>query len=33
MIVTEKGVIPPQGAVQILEENYGWITSEELYVL
>jgi ribose 1,5-bisphosphate isomerase len=33
MIVTEKGVIPPQGAVQILEENYGWISSEELYVL
>jgi ribose 1,5-bisphosphate isomerase len=33
MIVTEKGVIPPQGAVQILEENYGWITSEELYML
>lgn len=33
MIVTEKGVIPPQGAVQVLEENYGWITSEELYAL
>jgi ribose 1,5-bisphosphate isomerase len=33
MIVTENGVIPPQGAVQILEDNYGWISSEELFAL
>jgi ribose 1,5-bisphosphate isomerase len=33
MIVTERGVIPPQGAVQILEDNYGWISSEELFAL
>ncbi len=33
MIVTENGVIPPQGAVQILEDNYGWITSEEVFAL
>jgi ribose 1,5-bisphosphate isomerase len=33
MIVTEKGVIPPQGAIQILAEEYGWITPEELYLL
>jgi len=33
MIVTENGVIPPQGAVQILEDNYGWTTSEELLEL
>ena len=33
MIVTENGVIPPQGAVQILEDNYGWTTSEELLAL
>jgi ribose 1,5-bisphosphate isomerase len=33
MIVTEKGVIPPQGAIQILAEEYGWITPEELYIL
>jgi ribose 1,5-bisphosphate isomerase len=33
MIVTEKGVIPPQGAIEILQEDYGWMTSEELYML
>jgi ribose 1,5-bisphosphate isomerase len=33
MIVTEKGVIPPQGAIEILQEDYGWMTPEELYVL
>ncbi len=33
MIVTEKGVIPPQGSIQILEENYGWMTPEELFIL
>ena len=33
MIVTEKGVIPPQGAIEILQEDYGWMTPEELYIL
>lgn len=33
MIVTEKGVIPPQGAIDILQEDYGWMTPEELYIL
>jgi ribose 1,5-bisphosphate isomerase len=33
MIVTEKGVIPPQGAIEILQEDYGWMTPEELYAL
>jgi ribose 1,5-bisphosphate isomerase len=33
MIITEKGVIPPQGAIQVLAEEYGWMTPEELYVL
>jgi ribose 1,5-bisphosphate isomerase len=33
MIVTEKGVIPPQGAIQVLSEEYGWLTPEELYIL
>jgi len=33
MIVTEKGVIPPQGAIQVLAEEYGWMTPEELYIL
>lgn len=28
LIITEKGIIPPQGAITILQEEYGWLTSE-----
>jgi ribose 1,5-bisphosphate isomerase len=27
-IITEQGQIPPQGAISILYEQYGWFTSE-----
>jgi len=30
LIITEKGVIPPQGAVLVLKEEFGWIVGEEL---
>ena len=30
LIITEKGVIPPQGAVLVLKEEFGWIIGEEL---
>ena len=30
LIITEKGIIPPQAAVLMLQEQYGSITPEEL---
>jgi ribose 1,5-bisphosphate isomerase len=30
LIITEKGIIPPQGAIMILQELMGAITPEEL---
>lgn len=27
LIITEKGIIPPQGAITILQEEYGWLKS------
>jgi len=29
MIITEKGLIPPQAAILILMEEYGWTIGEE----
>lgn len=29
LIITEKGIIPPQGAITILQEEYGWLTDEK----
>jgi len=31
LIITEKGVIPPQAAIAILHREFGWITPKELY--
>ncbi len=30
IIITEKGVIPPQGAILVLKEEFGWALGEEL---
>ena len=30
LIITEKGIIPPQGAVSILQEEYGWFIGEKI---
>jgi ribose 1,5-bisphosphate isomerase len=29
LIITEKGIIPPQGAITILQEEYGWLTGDK----
>lgn len=29
LIITEKGIIPPQGAISILREEYGWLKGEK----
>jgi ribose 1,5-bisphosphate isomerase len=30
LIITEKGVIPPEAAIMIIQQEYGWAVSEEL---
>ena len=30
LIITEKGIIPPQGAISILQEEYGWFIGEKM---
>jgi ribose 1,5-bisphosphate isomerase len=30
LIITEKGIIPPQAAIMIIQEEFGSITAEEL---
>jgi ribose 1,5-bisphosphate isomerase len=30
LIITEKGIIPPQGAISILQEEFGWFIGEKL---
>ncbi len=30
LIITEKGIIPPQGAVSILQEEYGWFIDKKI---
>ena len=30
IIITEKGIIPPQGAILVLQEMFGILTPEEL---
>jgi ribose 1,5-bisphosphate isomerase len=30
LIITEKGIIPPQGAISVLQEEYGWFLSEKI---
>lgn len=29
LIITERGIIPPQGAISILRDEFGWMTTEE----
>jgi len=31
LIITEKGVIPPQAAIAILQREFGWMSARELY--
>ncbi|MBS7643975.1 ribose 1,5-bisphosphate isomerase [Candidatus Bathyarchaeota archaeon] len=31
LIVTERGIIPPQGAISILQSEFGWMSLEELH--
>jgi ribose 1,5-bisphosphate isomerase len=31
LIVTERGIIPPQGALSILQSEFGWMSLEELH--
>jgi len=33
LIITEKGIIPPQGAVSILQEEYGWFINKKISYL
>ena len=30
LIITEKGIIPPQAAIMIIQEEFGSVTTEEL---
>lgn len=30
LIITEKGIIPPQGAISILQEEFGWFIGEKM---
>ncbi len=32
LIITEKGIIPPQGAISILQEEYGWFIGEKMAI-